>query len=78
MTPSQTGPAAFGDLDGDGSLDVAITTPDGIASYTSPYGVPSEVSVSSPVVGSGGAPVDVLDLVHVSDTSEAWASSPRA
>ena len=47
LTPTQTGPASFGDLDGDGSLDVAITTPDGIVAYTSPYGTLSPLDVNN-------------------------------
>ena len=47
LTPTQTGPASFGNLDGDASLDVAITTPDGIVAYTSPYGSLSPLDVNN-------------------------------
>jgi len=47
LTPTQTGPASFGHLDGDGSLDLAITTPDGIVAYTSPYGTLSPLDVDN-------------------------------
>lgn len=47
LTPTQTGPASFGDLDGDASLDLSITTPDGIVAYTSPYGTLSPLDVNN-------------------------------
>ena len=46
------GPPAFGDLDSDGSLDVTITTPDGLVSYSSPYGTLSPLAVHSSILGS--------------------------
>ncbi len=47
LTPTQTGPAAFGDLDGDASIDLALSTPDGLVAYTSPYGALSPLDVES-------------------------------
>lgn len=47
VTPSQTGTAAFGKLDDDDSLDLTITTPDGIVAYTSPYGTISPLDIES-------------------------------
>ena len=59
ITPSQTGPASFGDLDGDGSLDLTIATPDGLVSYASPYGTLSPLDVRSTIVDPMGNPVDI-------------------
>jgi hypothetical protein len=59
ITPSQTGPAAFGDLDGDGSLDLTIATPGGLVSYASPYGTLSPLDVRSTVTDQMGNPVDI-------------------
>jgi hypothetical protein len=60
LTPAQTGPAAFGDLDGDGSLDLTIATPDGLVSYASPYGDLSAVPVSAAITDAmTNQPVDL-------------------
>ena len=50
LTPTQTGPAAFGDLDNDGSLDLALTTPDGLVSYSSAFGALAPVAVNEGVL----------------------------
>ncbi len=66
VTPTQTGPAAFGDLDGDGSLDLALTTADGLVSYASPYGQLVPIAVNSTLVDEGsGAPLDIRAFFHV-------------
>ena len=44
VTPPQTGPAGFSDLDGDGSLDTSLATPDGIVTYAAPFGLPSPMT----------------------------------
>jgi len=67
ITPSQSGPPAVGDLDNDGSLDVTITTPDGLVSYTSPYGTLSPVAVQSLVLGATGSPLDVRMMFRIND-----------
>jgi hypothetical protein len=54
LTPSQTGPGAFGDVDNDGTTDVTITTPDGLVSYASTYGVLSPLDISSTISGTSG------------------------
>jgi hypothetical protein len=59
LTPSQTGPGAFGDVDNDGSLDVTIATAGGLVSYASTYGTLSPLDIASTIVGSSGQPVDV-------------------
>jgi hypothetical protein len=58
LTPSQTGPAAFGDLDNDGTLDVTLATADGLVSYGSPFGTLSPLAIQSGI-SSNGDPVDV-------------------
>jgi len=58
LTPSQSGPGSFGDVDNDGALDVTIATPDGLVSYASTYGTLSPLDIASTIAGQGG-PVDV-------------------
>jgi hypothetical protein len=53
LTPTQTGPAAFGDLDGDSSLDLSLVTPDGVVAYTSPYGTLSPMYVTNLIADVG-------------------------
>ncbi|HUS28782.1 MAG TPA: VCBS repeat-containing protein [Kofleriaceae bacterium] len=57
LTPSQTGPATFGDLDGDGSLDVSLATPDGLVSYASTFGALAPIPSSEGIFDEddGGA-----------------------
>jgi hypothetical protein len=68
VTPSQLGPAAIGDLDGDGSLDVTITTPDGLISYTAPFGTLSPLTVPSTILDQGMA-LDIRMLFRISPTT---------
>jgi len=65
VTPAQTGPAAFGDLDGDGSIDVTLSAPDGLVTYTSPFGAPSPVDIQSPILGGDGQPLDIASLFPI-------------
>ncbi|MGE0872874.1 MAG: FG-GAP repeat domain-containing protein [Kofleriaceae bacterium] len=65
ITPSQTGPAAFGDLDNDASIDVTITTPDGLVPYTSAFGAMAPLAVRSQVVDPSGNPLDLRMLFRV-------------
>ncbi len=53
VTPPQSGPSAFGDLDGDGTVDTTLVTPDGIVSYTSPYGTASPAVAFLPLMVNG-------------------------
>ncbi len=63
VTPAQSGPASFGDLDGDGSLDVTLTTVDGLVTYTSPFGALSAADIETPIFdGATGQPVDILAI----------------
>jgi len=68
VTPAQTGPAAFGDLDGDGSIDLSLATPDGVVSYTSPFGSLSPVDIETPLYDDRGAPLDLRTLVALGPT----------
>ena len=66
VTPTQTGPVALGDLDNDGSLDLALTTADGLVSYASPYGELAPIAVNGALVDKGnGTTLDVRAFFHV-------------
>ncbi|MEO8843140.1 MAG: hypothetical protein ABI591_29280 [Kofleriaceae bacterium] len=66
LTPTQTGPASYGNLDGDASLDIAIATPDGMVAYTSPYGTLSPLDVDNLIADpTAGYTLDVRDLFTV-------------
>lgn len=63
VTPAQTGPASFGDLDGDGTLDVTLATTEGLVTYTSAFGTLSPVDIETPILdGTTGEPVDILSI----------------
>ena len=63
VTPAQSGPASFGDLDGDGSLDVTLSTTEGLVTYTSAFGSLSPLDVETPIFdGTSGQPVDILSI----------------
>lgn len=64
VTPSQTGPAAFGDVDNDGTLDVTMATADGLVTYASPFGTLSPLDVTQ-AVGTGGMTFDARDLFSI-------------
>ncbi|MBV8757942.1 MAG: VCBS repeat-containing protein [Deltaproteobacteria bacterium] len=64
VTPSQTGPAAFGDVDNDGTLDVTMATADGLVTYASPFGTLSPLDVTQ-TVSSSGMSFDARDLFTV-------------
>ncbi len=66
VTPFQTGRPAFGDLDGDGSVDITMTTPDGLVSYTSPLGQLTPLPVSSRL-GEGDGTLELIGLYRVSN-----------
>ena len=65
VTPAQSGPPAFSDLDGDGALDVTLTTLDGIVSYTSPFGTLSPVDIESPILDQQGQPITILSMFSI-------------
>lgn len=60
ITPAQIAPPTFSDLDGDGTTDVAIATPDGLVSYGSPFGTLAPMPVRSDVIEGG-----ILDVRHI-------------
>src|SRR5512139_2242052 len=63
VTPAQSGPASFGDLDGDGSLDVTLATTEGLVTYTSAFGSLAPLDVETPLVdGNTGDPIDILAI----------------
>lgn len=66
ITPSQTGAAAFGQLDDDGALDLTIATEDGLVAYTSEFGGLAPLSVASPIVDGGNmATLDIRYLFEI-------------
>ena len=66
VTPVPSGPAAFGDLDGDGRIDITLPTGDGLVSYTSEFGVLSPVAIENPVFDSGtGLPINFVRVFSV-------------
>ena len=76
VTPFQTGRPAFGDLDGDGSLDVTMTTPDGLVSYTSPLGELTPLPVQSRLGDAGGGQFELVGLYQVSNVAlGSWLAS---
>ena len=66
VIPAQSGPPAFGDLDGDGTTDVTLTTPDGIVELTSRFGSLSPVAIESPLFAEDGTPLDFVRLFQPS------------
>lgn len=65
FTPPASGAPALGDLDDDGSLDVALATPDGLVAYTSAFGELSPLDVQSTIASSSGAPTDIRSLFRI-------------
>ena len=65
VTPAQSGPPSFGDLDGDGSLDLTLATLDGIVSFASRYGTLAPLAIESPIYGQDGHPLDFARLFAV-------------
>lgn len=64
VTPAQSGPAAFGDLDNDGSLDVTLVTTEGLVTYTSAFGSLAPLDVETPIFdGESGQSVDMLAIL---------------
>src|SRR5262245_55138723 len=65
VTPAQSGPAGFGDLDGDGTIDLALSTRDGLVTYASPFGDPSPVDVATPITAQDGTVLDIAMMFPV-------------
>ncbi|CAN5917570.1 hypothetical protein BH11MYX3_BH11MYX3_34290 [soil metagenome] len=65
VTPFQNGRPAFGDLDGDSSLDVTMSTPDGLVTFTSPLGQLTPFPVQSRLGESNGQ-LELFGLYRVS------------
>ena len=64
VTPSQTGPAAFGDVDNDGTLDVTMATADGLVTYASPFGTLSPLDVTQ-TVSTSNMQFDARDVFTI-------------
>lgn len=79
VTPFQTGRPAFGDLDGDGSLDITMSTPDGLVTYASPLGALTPMPVSSALADTGGGTgFDLVGLYRISSEAlGAFISTPN-
>src|SRR5262249_19678839 len=69
FTASQSGPPALGDLDDDGTLDVALTTPDGLVTYTSAFGELSPLDVQTLITTASGAPLDMRSLFRIASVT---------
>ena len=65
VTPSQSGPAAFGDLDRDGADDVTIVTPDGLVSYTSAFRTLQPLAVQSQIIANDSSQLDIRMLFRI-------------
>jgi hypothetical protein len=65
VTPAQSGPPSFGDLDGDGAADLLLETPDGIVGFTSRHGSLAPAAIESPIYGVDGAPLDFAAMFRV-------------
>ncbi len=65
VTPAQSGPPSFGDLDGDGAVDLSLETPDGIVSFTSRHGSLAPAAIESPIYGMDGEPLDFATMFVV-------------
>jgi len=65
VTPAQSGPPSFGDLDGDGSLDLTLATLDGIVSFASRHGTLAPLAIEAPIYGQDGRPLDFARLFAV-------------
>jgi hypothetical protein len=65
VTPAQSGPPAFGDLDGDGTTDVALPTRDGVVAFTSELGTLAPVAIESPLFGAAGEPLNLRHIFEV-------------
>jgi hypothetical protein len=77
VTPFQTGRPAFGDLDGDGSLDITMTTPDGLVSYTSPLGELTPLPVQSRL-GEPNGGFELVGLYRASNAAiGAWLANTQ-
>lgn len=69
VTPAQSGPPAFGDLDGDGAIDVTLTTPAGLVTYASRFGTLSPVNIESPISNEmTGRPLDMMHIQGMGPT----------
>ncbi len=64
LTPVQTAPATFGDLDQDGASDVTIATQDGFVAYASKYGVLSPLTIEAAISSSDGT-INLRGLVSL-------------
>ncbi|MBX3161960.1 MAG: VCBS repeat-containing protein [Deltaproteobacteria bacterium] len=65
VTPAQSGPAAFGDVDADGRLDLTLSTADGLVSFTSRFGTLSPIDIEEPIRNEHGEPMDILHMFPI-------------
>ncbi len=69
ITPQQRARPSLGDVDRDGTIDVAISAPDGIVTYTSRFGELSAVAAASQLLGDSNELLDIYMFDQLTEFS---------